>query len=242
MNVCTACVSMRGLIYRSQGCLVSLTSAVNTVILNLHPAKGSKLRNNYARPRLEGVARTTRRRGVHGMNILLSISVSSVLHPPSREIILWKRNFPPNDLTRALESIKSNESVNFVNYISSLSFFSSSFRSRNLIFFPKQRLDVFTPADFSPSSSTICLRIRNAGNFFFFFFFFFGRKNFVTRLSRASSFLSRALGGGGGGGRGRKKRSEEGRAHTFRPVPFNLRGNIFGWERWLSSVFYKVVT
>lgn len=82
MNVCTACVSMRGLIYRSQGCLVSLTSAVNTVILNLHPAKGSKLRNNYARPRLEGVARTTRRRGVHGMNILLSISVSSVLHPP----------------------------------------------------------------------------------------------------------------------------------------------------------------
>lgn len=73
---------MRGLIYRSQGCLVSLTSAVNTVILNLHPAKGSKLRNNYARPRLEGVARTTRRRGVHGMNILLSISVSSVLHPP----------------------------------------------------------------------------------------------------------------------------------------------------------------
>lgn len=46
--MCTACVSMRGLIYRSQGCLVSPTSTVNTVILNLHPAKGSKLRNNYA--------------------------------------------------------------------------------------------------------------------------------------------------------------------------------------------------
>lgn len=58
IRMCTACVSMRGLIYRSQGCLVSLTSTVNTVILNLHPAKGSKLRNNYARPRLEGVART----------------------------------------------------------------------------------------------------------------------------------------------------------------------------------------
>ena len=135
MNVCTACVSMRGLIYRSQGCLVSLTSAVNTVILNLHPAKGSKLRNNYARPRLEGVARTTRRRGVHGMNILLSISVSSVLHPPSREIILWKRNFPPNDLTRALESIKSNESVNFVNYIFILSFFLLPFAREILYFF-----------------------------------------------------------------------------------------------------------
>lgn len=82
---------MRGLIYRSPGCLVSPTSTVNTVILNLHAAKGSKLWNNYARRctplRLERVGCTLdQRRGEE--NILHGFERTTSTRFPSREIIL----------------------------------------------------------------------------------------------------------------------------------------------------------
>lgn len=76
----------------------------------------------------------------------------------------------------------------------------------------------------SPTSSTICLRIRNAGNLFL-----------------CGRTLSRGFGGGGRRGKGEGRGNGETEGGGTPPAPFNLRGNIFG-ERWPSWVFYKVVT
>lgn len=129
--MCTACVSMRGLIYRPQGCLVSLTSTVNTVILNLHPAKGSKLRNNYARlPTRRGRSYTPCTRGVR--NILYGFECTTPRLPLEGDNTLRKKKEREREERFNVRSIKLNEGVNFIpiDYISLF--------SRNLIFFPSK--------------------------------------------------------------------------------------------------------
>lgn len=184
---------MRGLIYRSQGCLVSPTSTVNTVILNLHPAKGSKLRNNYA-----CLLRRGRRTPKGCMENILYGFEPRYTPPtrfPSRQIILRfegggqvggrerekkeKRKSPSqrfvrrrifenwgeliDRLTKDKGSLAGGSSCCFLSI------------RKSCVFFTGAKIGRVYAGRFLPSasSSTICLRIRNAGNLFL-------RKNFVT--------------------------------------------------------------
>lgn len=94
--------------------------------------------------------------------------------------------------------------------------------SGNLAYFSReQRLDVFTPADFSlrrPRRRFVC------------------EYEMRETCSYAEELCHEAL---AGEGEGRGNGETEGGGTP--PAPFNLRGNIFG-ERWPSWVFYKVVT
>lgn len=128
--MCTACVSMRGLIYRPQGCLVSLTSTVNTVILNLHPAKGSKLRNNYARLPTRRGRSYTPYKGCTEYSLRFRVYYTRL--PLEGDNTLRKKKEREREERFNVRSIKLNESVNFIpiDYISLF--------SRNLIFFPSK--------------------------------------------------------------------------------------------------------
>lgn len=215
---------MRGLIYRSQGCLVSPTSTVNTVILNLHPAKGSKLRNNYA-----CLLRRGRRTPKGCMENILYGFEPRYTPPtrfPSRQIILRfegggagrrEREREKGEEKVSLATIRSSSNIRKLGRID------RSFDKRqriigwwklvllspsgNLAYFSReQRLDVFTPADFS---------LRRA------------RRRFVCEYEmRETCSYGRTLSRKALARKG-EETEKRGRRSTP-PVPFNLRGNIFG--------------